>query len=212
MYEKEEYLTKEDFNSEITQEEIDLINGHPEGDLSMYDKKRTISNKNSVTQNLPYLETTLIQRGISENYEGKIEIKDFVVTGFKKKEIPNCSEILDRFEGILRVYQKEDQKNLFLIKKGQRIEGLHNKNYRGGNITSDILVAYSEQSPNNLKLIHSLDKKDPNGVFFKYKDYFGNKKVLKFTKKSIIYDCNPKISLKKIKSVDDLRRVMEKSS
>lgn len=213
MNEREEFLTKEDFarfDPEISQIEIDRINNHPKSNDEIVKNVFTRCNFN---ESLGFN-----QLGYQIKTGGDLVVRDFTVIGYERNGKPKYKEEMDRVDKIWNVYQdiktkmrsSGDERHIFLIKKGKRIEGV-GENRHSGWLTSDVLAIKKDGSNNTLNLIFSFNDRG-SGVFKISYRKNGETRFASLDKKTDVLDYKAGIDLTKLKSTKELREKINKST
>lgn len=165
-------------------------------------------NKKEVTE-------PIVQIGFKIETDGSIREKDFYLIGFDSKRKPKYKEELDRFDNIWAEYKNKkeemkgngDERHIYLIPKGRRIEGVGRYRYLSGWLTSDVLAVRKEKS-NNLNLIYSFNEKGKNVFTIAFNGKNGEKRAFGLNSQTDILDYNARIDLDRLKDADDLRTEM----
>lgn len=155
---------------------------------------------------------SMVQIGFKIRLDGSIREKDYFVTKIDSKGKPRYKEELDRFDNIWAQYlnNKEelnslgDNRHIFLLTKGKRIEGIGGKRHLSGWINSDVLMIKNKES-GNLNFLYSFDSRGAHVFTIKinkngYEGYYcvGND--------IDILDYNARIDLNLLHNADQLRK------
>lgn len=144
--------------------------------------------------------------------------KDCTIVGARKKDgrpILNETEGMSRTEVIWQRFKIEevkmrnsgDNRHLFLLRRGLRIEGLGRYRWISGNITNDWLIARKPGSIGKMT-IYSFNERG-SGVFsFIRKNKFGENVVKNVGKDVGFSDYGMGINLNRLKVIDDLEKII----
>lgn len=203
----EEFLTRDDFrkiNPNITDEEIEEINGHPMGDGDIRQRQRDCLQPETCLGS-DITKDGLVGHDIFPRHTGKRK------TIYIQQEFCRNS---GRVDIIWDQYQEESLKHnslnhIFLIPRGCIIEGKDRSRYRFGKVGSDILVEFSSNKRTHLKVMRFINPENSN---IKYTDdYMMIEHTLSITKGIIIRNNCSRIDLTKIKNAGELRLLIEGS-
>ena len=206
MLDHEEFLTKEDFRAigeEVSDEELERVNGHPGGDgeRSANENKIDIGIDEDVIGHTPDGRPVYRSDDIGEMYR----LKD-------KKEN-------DRFEEIFYVYsqkkremeEKGDNRHIFLLKKNEYVTGFGRDRRYGGWLFNDVLAVTDKDHKGALELVASLDRKGKYSIYYSKNDEENGKVSL--DPRTKLCKSPSYIDLNGVKDADSLRsRSMKRSA
>ena len=164
-------------------------------------------------------DTNVSQLGYAIDSQGKLVIRDHHLIGLDKRGKPKYIEESDGVDKIWQTFQyfateynkNGDNRHIFLVGKGHRIEGMGEDRKYSGYLTSDALVIKNENSNNSLNFIHSFNENGSGILKITYRNKYGEPRSVSLSKTTNFFDYNSRIDLTNTKDVLQLRAKIKES-
>lgn len=153
------------------------------------------------------------QLGYVVDSQGELIIRNHYLVGTDKKGKPKYTEESDGVDKIWQTFHffkseneiKGDNRHIFLIRKGQRIEGMGKDRKYSGFLTSDALVIKNVNTNNSLNFIYSFNENGSGVLKISYRNKLGEPRAINLSKNTNFFDYNSRIDLSVLQNVSQLR-------